>query len=80
MSGVQVSTLERVETDATESTDSEIQHAFCTGCYPDPKPGIPALCGAARTHGRPYRLLRKGMDLCVVCDDLADIPCKRCGQ
>lgn len=66
--------------DATKGDEDQLQHVFCTGCFPVPRAGIPALCGAPRPHGRPFQVITNVDDLCVVCDDLAEIPCKKCGH
>jgi hypothetical protein len=80
MSGIQVSTLEMVETRNASKANSELDHLFCVACYPVPMIGVPALCGAPRPTDRAYRFLDDDADLCVVCDDLAETPCKGCGS
>lgn len=61
---------------AGETATAPTQHAFCTRCFPSPRQMAVALCGfevTARvctlTPDRP----------CVVCADVFDLPCPRCG-
>lgn len=72
--------LVHLAADATKGDGEQIQHAFCTICYPVAKAGIPALCGATRPSSRPYRSLNNCTDPCVVCLDLAPNPCPVCGS
>lgn len=68
-----------IAAEMVRSNSDQTQHLFCIRCNPVPRAGIPALCGAPRPHGRPFRLVPDTESLCVVCDDLVSVPCKKCG-
>lgn len=74
--------LVHIAADLSDGVGDHLEHAFCTTCFPIPRGGIQALCGARRKTDRPYRPLddMSGDLLCVVCDDLADIRCLVCGS
>lgn len=72
--------LVHLAADAAKGDHDRLDHLFCVTCHPVPKVGVPALCGAPRPTARPYQFLADYTDLCVVCDDLADNPCKGCGS
>jgi hypothetical protein len=58
----------------TDTGDSDLDHVFC--CEP-----TMALCGV-NIAGDPVNegeWTEDDPDLCVVCVDLSDLPCERCG-
>jgi hypothetical protein len=58
---------------ATEITNTHIEHAFCTVCYPHPEYGtVIALCGADVTGEPVFREAEiDPAQVCVVCTDYA---------
>lgn len=66
---------------ARSEAETAAQHLYCIECHPIPKVGVPAACGAPRPHAGPYQPIGDGHpNMCVVCWDLADLPCPGCGS
>jgi len=66
--------------DHKANTGDQLRHIYCLGH------GIPdqGLCGAPRNRSiykaRPFRELAATPDLCIVCADIAHLPCNICGR
>lgn len=54
--------------------DDELDHWSCE-CDPDR-----ALCGREISDLEECEEWSHDAEVCVVCDDLVDLPCERCGQ
>lgn len=55
-------------------------HHFCAVCYPVPRPGQISACGhVTNVDGPVFVVPPASWPLCVVCEDLYELPCARCG-
>lgn len=70
--------LEFFEAIWNENGDDDLHHYYCEVCYPEGENAIFALCGKNIAE-EPEVLLSDDDLVCVVCDELADLRCERCG-
>lgn len=59
-------------TTTNNDDDGDILHYYC--CNPDR-----AVCGKDLTGTEDVDEIRDDDQLCVVCEELFEVPCKRCG-
>lgn len=72
-------TITEVEVElSTDEGDDDLAHVYCPGC--DPKGNV-AFCGADLTGAQEvgWSDVVDDADLCIVCDELSDHPCAKCG-
>lgn len=70
-------TLTEAEPTTNNTGPDDLWHVYCNACHPHDPP-VRGMCGT-ELQDRDPRPWTQDPDTCIVCVELADLPCKECG-